>query len=92
MTARARGGPSGAFTQVTPEMLEHTRIDVGLLGRFFGSATTAPTNIAGVVVVALITAVIASGVAGGSGNALEFAKLVTPVITLVLGYLFGKRV
>jgi len=67
-------------------------LDAGVLGRFFGSAASAPTNIAGFVVclltvICVVVLFLPSNVPAG-----EFIKLILPVITLVLGYLFGKNI
>ena len=65
-------------------------LDSGSLGRFFGSATNAPTNIAGLIALLLTVSCIAMLFFPSTIPALEFLKLVLPVITGVLGYLFGK--
>jgi len=65
-------------------------LESGWLGKFFGSATVAPTNIAGLIVLLLTLSCIVSLFLPSSIPALEFLKLVLPVITGILGYLFGK--
>jgi len=65
-------------------------LDSGSLGRFFGSAANAPTNIAGLIALLLTLSCIVSLFFPSNIPALEFLKLVLPVITGVLGYLFGK--
>jgi len=69
---------------------ERMTLDAGFLGRFFGSSTNAPTNIAGIIALLLTIACISLLFLPSSIPALEFLKLVLPVITGVLGYLFGK--
>jgi len=64
-------------------------LDAGILGGLFGSAATAPTNIAGIIVLLLTVACIVSLFVPSNIPALEFLKLVLPVITGILGYLFG---
>jgi hypothetical protein len=72
--------------------LEQTRMSLesGFLGKFFGAATNAPTNIAGLIALLLTLSCIVSLFFPSNIPALEFLKLVLPVITGVLGYLFGK--
>ena len=72
--------------------LEQTRMSLesGFLGKFFGAATNAPTNIAGLIALLLTLSCIVALFFPSNIPALEFLKLVLPVITGVLGYLFGK--
>lgn len=72
--------------------LEHTRmsLDAGFLGRIFGSAANAPTNVAGVVVLTLSVAAVVALLRSDLPGA-EALQLLVPLITLVLGYLFGRR-
>lgn len=58
-------------------------IDVGILGKFFGNSSNAPTNIAGITILALL-------IATPFVNDLKWEQSF-PVITLALGYLFGKN-
>ena len=69
--------------------LESQRLNAGLLGKFFGIGNTANSNIAGLVILfcfvfgALITffrPTIQS----------EMWKILSPIITLALGYTFGS--
>lgn len=71
--------------------LEQTRmsLDAGHLGKLFGSATNAPTNIAGFVVCLLVVIVCVVGFL--KMPTAEFVERVIPIITLALGYLFGKN-
>jgi hypothetical protein len=67
-------------------------LEYGWLGRCFGNARNAPVNIAGLTVVLLL----GTGVAMlffESKNMLssDYWKLITPILTLILGYLFGKK-
>jgi hypothetical protein len=65
-------------------------LESGWLGRVFGSPRNAPPNIAGVVVVCLV--LIAGGISFfQKENALECWRVVAPIITMVLGYMFGKK-
>jgi hypothetical protein len=66
-------------------------LESGWLGKAFGNHTNAPTNIAGFVAVCLIVA--GTGMVGLAGweKSSEFWKVISPLLTLVLGYLFGKN-
>ena len=65
-------------------------LEAGVLGRFFGSAARAPTSIAGIIALLLTVACIVSLFVPTNIPSSELWKLVLPVITGVLGYLFGK--
>jgi len=65
-------------------------LEAGVLGRFFGSATRAPTSIAGIVVLLLTVAGILSLFVPTNIPSAELWKLVLPVITAILWHLFGK--
>jgi hypothetical protein len=73
--------------------LEQTRMSLesGYLGKLFGSAANAPTNIAGFVVCLLVIISVVVLFLPSKMPVDEFLKLILPVITLVLGYLFGKK-
>jgi len=64
--------------------------EAGFLGRFFGTAPNAPTNIGGLVVVLFIVICIVALFMPLKMQAADVLGLALPVITLVLGYLFGK--
>jgi hypothetical protein len=61
--------------------------EAGLLGLCFGSTRSAPVNIAGITVVALVVPLF---VPMNGISADEYWRVVAPVMTLVLGYLFGR--
>jgi hypothetical protein len=93
------GGEQGTYKVVedVPQRyydIEHTRmsLEAGWLGKVFGSATNAPTNIAGFFVGVLTLTIIVLGFVFVPSNisAMEFLNYLAPLITLVLGYLFGK--
>ena len=63
----------------------------GALGRLFGSPDSAPMNISGFVVCLLVIAGVVMMVVRGVNESVEYIKVVTPLLTLVLGYLFGKK-
>jgi len=66
-------------------------LESGWLGRAFGNHANAPTNIAGFVAVCLILAGIGIVAFSGWEKSAEFWKVISPLLTLVLGYLFGKN-
>lgn len=64
-------------------------LDAGWLGRIVGSSKNAPNNIAFLVVALVVSAgLIVSFVF--PNDRVEFWRTILPVITLTLGYLFGK--
>ncbi|MGO8752940.1 MAG: hypothetical protein ACLQNE_43920 [Thermoguttaceae bacterium] len=66
-------------------------LESGILGKMFGCPKNAPTNIAGVVAVLSMIAVFIVVIWPGQSATNEPVKLLVPVITLILGYLFGKK-
>lgn len=66
-------------------------VEAGWLGRCFGSTRSAPVNIAGAVLGGLLLLGAALMFFDSNGmTASEYWKLVAPMITLILGYLFAK--
>ena len=72
--------------------IEQTRmsLEAGWLGKVFGSKVNAPTNIAGFILFLFFVSILIVLFLETRMEAVEYLKLVLPVITLVLGYLFGK--
>lgn len=67
-------------------------LESGWLGRCFGSARNAPLNIAGLAVALLLgTGVLLLFIDSKAMAAVEYWKLMVPILTLILGYLFGKK-
>ena len=66
-------------------------LDAGQLGRFFGSKGNAPVNICGLVAVALIVPIMPLVYWPGAMPPLEYLKAVSPILTGILGFLFGSR-
>lgn len=64
-------------------------LDAGWLGKLFGAAQNAPSNIAGLALLILLVAGIIVPLINGVIYA-EFWKIIAPIITMILGYLFGK--
>jgi hypothetical protein len=69
--------------------LEEKRLEAGYFGKIFGTGPNASNNIAGIILIGLLLAIITSSLVGdGSG---KFIETVVPIFTLALGYLFGKQ-
>ena len=66
-------------------------LESGWLGRFFGAPTRSPSNIAGSLIFSLVIIGIAITFFPSSVNANDYWTKTFPLITLVLGYLFGKQ-
>lgn len=66
-------------------------INAGFLGKFFGSGENAPVNTASfLIIVALLAGIITSAL-NTETYAKDFWVIVSPLITLSLGYLFGHK-
>jgi hypothetical protein len=64
-------------------------LDAGILGRLFGNAKNAPTNIGGMVLCILLVVQSVLCFVSGSIPSHDYLQLVLPVITTILGYFFG---
>ena len=95
MTNGTQPSISGASEQELKEKygLERQKmtLESGALGRFFGSAQNAPTNIAGIILIFLVVPTILLPFVKADVPALDYLKIMAPVITLILGYLFGRK-
>jgi uncharacterized membrane protein YoaK (UPF0700 family) len=67
------------------------KIEAGFLGKVFGTNKNAPVNIAGASIIILMIAGICSTFLSTDTPDLEFWKVIAPIITAILVYLFGKR-
>ena len=67
--------------------------EIGLLGRFFGSGDNVKLNIAGITISSLLVfGIIFTFFEYYNGKTnFEIWKIITPIITLSLGYIFGKN-
>ena len=65
-------------------------LDAGWLGRCFGSGKNAPMNIAGTLVLLLLASGIAVLFFQSAIPASDYWKIIVPLLTLVMGYVFGK--
>ena len=64
-------------------------LEAGWIGRVVGGPKNAPNNIAFVVVTLALLAGVVAGVFAPADRA-EVWKYIAPIITLTLGYLFGR--
>lgn len=76
--------------QEREEETKRLTLETGWLGRVIGSSKNAPNNIAFLVVVLLIVSGIVVNFVYPNDR-VEYWKLILPVLTLTLGYLFGKN-
>jgi hypothetical protein len=76
--------------QEREEETKRLSLEAGWLGRFIGSSKNAPNNIVFLVVVLLIVSGIVVNFVYPNDR-VEYWKLILPVLTLTLGYLFGKN-
>lgn len=70
--------------------LEQARMGYGLLGRLFGSAANAPIYIADIVIFLFSIISITVLFVETRVPAADFLQVSIPLISLALGYLFGK--
>lgn len=68
--------------------LKAKKLESGWLGHVFGTKT-APTNIAGIAVVIVLIAGLIS-FSQGADTAKQTWSILAPIITMVLGFVFGK--
>ncbi len=70
--------------------IKEMNLKAGLLGKFFGGMDNAPTNICGMLVLCLVITGALLSFCEAKIEPMEYWKSVLPVVTAVLGYLFGK--
>lgn len=95
--ADPQGGPEPITitreARLQPKLIKELRqmeLDAGLLGRVVGGPKNAPNNIAFAVVVLTLLAGLAASIVAPADRA-EVWKYIAPIVTLTLGYLFGKN-
>lgn len=71
--------------------LENRKIDIGWLGKFFGTGENASVYIAGVIALVLTVAGIVCLFIDCKVPPEKFWAYSAPVISLSLGYIFGKK-
>ena len=67
-------------------------LESGWLGKFFGAPTQLPGNVAGFAITILLVIGVIISMFPLAMSAIDYWTKILPVITMVLGYLFGKRV
>ena len=70
---------------------EHKRMEMGFIGRLWGNSQNAPFNIAGVLLFLLVVigGVLSVAHHDSVSEIGEIWKVLSPMIGLILGYLFG---
>jgi len=70
---------------------QHKKLEAGFFGKLFGTGFNAASNIAGLVVIGLIIAIFWIIGFKESSEIDSIMKIISPILTLTLGYLFGKN-
>jgi hypothetical protein len=80
-------------SSVSDLALQHKAMDLehGWLGKVFGSSKNAPINIAGFFLILLAIPGIGLLFCDGKMPAGDYWKLFSPIATLILGYMFGRK-
>ena len=65
-------------------------LEAGWLGRCFGTSKNAPLNIAGLAILLLLGSGVATLFIQTAIPAVDYWKIVVPLITLVMGFVFGR--
>lgn len=71
--------------------------NLGWLGKFFGASTSAPTNIAGVLILIsifalIVTCFVPSTTPADATRLADAQKVLTTILTTAVGFLFGTAV
>jgi hypothetical protein len=69
--------------------LAHNQQNLGYLGQFFGANSSAPTNIAGFVIVLSLLFLLLSLFSTGNAEVAEARKLAIGLISTALAFIFG---
>lgn len=70
---------------------QEMKLEAGILGVFFGSTQRAASSIAWIMIFILVCAGVLILFTSCAVQPLDYWKMVSPLITLALGYLFGRR-
>lgn len=70
---------------------KHKQLEAGVFGKLFGTGSNASSNIAGLVVIGLLFVIFWVIGSMDSTDIETVLKIISPVLTLTLGYLFGKH-
>ncbi|WP_062513925.1 hypothetical protein [Halobacillus sp. KGW1] len=71
--------------------LEHKKLEAGIFGKLFGTGNNAASNIAGLIVLGLLAIILWLIGFKTTEESEPILKTLTPILTLTLGYLFGKH-
>jgi hypothetical protein len=71
--------------------LEGKKIEAGLIGKYFGTGDNAKINITAISVLLLIISAIFFSFFFKLPEAIEYWKTILPLVTLGLGYIWGKN-
>ena len=86
------GPPSHPDTYLKSKQMD---LESGLLGKLFGSSANAPMNIAGLVallvLVPLVVYTFVNVNSESKSTVLDFWKICSPIIGMILGFVFGKK-
>lgn len=69
--------------------LDERRLEAGVLGKIFGTGDNAAKNIAGLIIFLLVNGALIGYFVSLDEGALF--QIVVPIVTLGLGYLFGRQ-
>ncbi len=69
---------------------KHKKLEAGLFGKLFGTGSNASINIAGIILIGLLISMLIVWSVDAEGSSV-FLKTASPIMTLALGYLFGKQ-
>lgn len=70
--------------------LEEKKLEAGFFGKLFGTGSNASNNIAGIILIGLLLSIILMASFNSAGST-KFIETAAPIMTLALGYLFGKQ-
>ena len=70
--------------------LEEKKLEAGLFGKLFGTGSNASNNIVGIILIGLLLSIILMAVFNNPNSA-KLLETTAPIMTLALGYLFGKQ-
>jgi hypothetical protein len=87
--------PNNATTETpkvpTNDDIRKLKIDAGYAGQIFGSRSIPSVNIAAIFILILLVSGISFTVFNSLIPPKEYWSLISPLMTLALGYIFGKR-
>jgi hypothetical protein len=76
--------------QALDRSLEKTKLDIGLVGKLFGKGDAVKLNVAALCFLLLVVSGIIKSFTQFE-NSIDYWKTISPLITLTLGYIWGKE-